>query len=207
MDGKYCINVGNYRLLSHTNFFRYDYDGCFEATPGQKRAVKEAIDLLKMKGHELVPFCPRGLDKVNQLFGALMAADEAKSTKAMLKDGPVDMESLGLWWSINRLPYWLRRALVPIVSMKSPMCAAMLIQENTKSCKLWEQNDLRLSLTEDILDDWTQREVDVVIAPGFAMPAQPSGYSAWELGAISYTCVYNLLNFPAGSTPVRIIVF
>ncbi len=67
---------------------------------------------------------------------------------------------------------------------------------------LWKKHDYRLQLVHNILTHWENNEIDVVLAPGLGMPAQPLGYPAWELGGISYTCVYNLLNFPAGSVPV-----
>ena len=60
-------------------------------------------------------------------------------------------------------------------------------------------------MVEDVLKDWTSKGIDVVLAPGLGMPAQPLGYPAWELGAISYTCVYNMLNFPSGSVPVSML--
>ena len=194
-------NQGN--VLLH---FRYDYDGCFEATPGIKIAVSTAVNMLKSIGHDLVPFCPPGLDKVNELYGAFMTADEFKGKKALLKDGPVDMQSLGPWWSINRLPFWVRKLLSPLVALKSPVWAAMMCREEVarESSKLWELNDYRLTLIEDILAEWSAQDIDVVLGPGLGMPAQPLGYPAWELGTISYTCVYNLLNFPAGSMPVSI---
>jgi Asp-tRNA(Asn)/Glu-tRNA(Gln) amidotransferase A subunit family amidase len=60
----------------------------------------------------------------------------------------------------------------------------------------------RLALTEAILADWRGHNIDVIIAPGFAMPAVKLSYPAWLLGGITYTSAYNLLNFPAGSLPV-----
>jgi Asp-tRNA(Asn)/Glu-tRNA(Gln) amidotransferase A subunit family amidase len=59
-----------------------------------------------------------------------------------------------------------------------------------------------LELIEEILHHWERQGVDAVLAPGFPMPAQKSGYSAWSIATISYTAVYNLLNFPAGTVPV-----
>jgi Asp-tRNA(Asn)/Glu-tRNA(Gln) amidotransferase A subunit family amidase len=65
-----------------------------------------------------------------------------------------------------------------------------------------EMKAKRLEVTEALIADWRGHNIDVVIAPGFAMPAVKVGYAGWLLGAITYTSAYNLLNFPAGSVPV-----
>ena len=52
-----------------------------------------------------------------------------------------------------------------------------------------------------------RQNIDVVIAPGMAMPAVKLGYPGWLITAITYTYVYNLLNFPAGSVPVIFFLF
>ena len=65
-----------------------------------------------------------------------------------------------------------------------------------------ELNAKRLALTETVISEWRGQNIDVVIAPGFTMPALKLGYPAWLPSGISYTSVYNLLNFPAGSVPV-----
>jgi Asp-tRNA(Asn)/Glu-tRNA(Gln) amidotransferase A subunit family amidase len=67
---------------------------------------------------------------------------------------------------------------------------------------LWELCAERLELVEEILRQWGTLEIDVVIAPGFAMPAVPLGYPAYLEFTCNYTEVYNLLNFPAGSLTV-----
>ncbi len=60
----------------------------------------------------------------------------------------------------------------------------------------------RLELVENILRALQHHSVDVMLLPGMPMPAQPLGYPAFQLGAISYTAVFNMLDFPAGSVPV-----
>ncbi len=50
-----------------------------------------------------------------------------------------------------------------------------------RSADLWKRNDYRLQLVHKVLADWEANQVDVVLAPGHAMPAQPSGYPAYEI--------------------------
>ncbi len=73
-------------------FHRYDYDGNFEATPGQKRAVQEAVNALTARGHYVSYFSPRGLQEANVLYGLFTFADGGKSTMKKLANGPVDLQ-------------------------------------------------------------------------------------------------------------------
>ena len=65
-----------------------------------------------------------------------------------------------------------------------------------------ELNAKRLALTETVISEWRGQNIEVVIAPGFTMPALKLGYPGWLRSGHIYTAVYNLLNFPAGSLPV-----
>ena len=60
----------------------------------------------------------------------------------------------------------------------------------------------RLEIMEELLADWKLNNIDVVIAPGFTMPATKLGHAGWLHCAMSYTAAYNVLNFPVGSVPV-----
>jgi hypothetical protein len=72
----------------------------------------------------------------------------------------------------------------------------------SKSWQLWELAAERLELIEEILRQWGTLDIDVVIGPGFGMPAVPLGYPAYLLHTVSYTGVYNTLDFPVGSLTV-----
>lgn len=169
-----------------------------------RRAVREAITVLQDQGHTIVRFCPPGLAKVSALYTQLVGADNGVSTLNLVKNSDIDWNSWGPGYYSFKLPLWLRQKVSSLVSLMSPMSANMLTtnQHSWRSAELWELNNYRLELTEHILREWDRQGIDVVIAPGLAMPAQPIGYPAWELPAASYTCVYNVLNFPAGSIPV-----
>ena len=70
---------------------------------------------------------------------------------------------------------------------------------------VWKLNQETLQLKEAILQEWEAAKIDILIAPGFGIPAPLIGYSAWLQIASSYTCAMNLLDFPAGSMPVKIV--
>ncbi len=123
--------------------YRYDYDGNFQATPGMRRAVREAAEILQSRGHDVVPFTPPGLDKVNHLYGQFMMADQGSSTLELLEGGPVDMGALGVFYRGIATPYWIRKMVAPVLGLLySPMIAGFITAEDDgKSSKqLWKHN-------------------------------------------------------------------
>ena len=179
-----------------------------EATPGMKRAVKEAVEILQNQGHSLVHFCPPGLDKVNELYGNFLAADSFQNTFEHLKHNPIDSSSLGFFTTLMSIPWHFRKFLSNFVELWSPSTAGLMtcMEKSGTTAEIWKLNALRLELIEAILREWERQEVDVVLAPGFVMPAPPVHYPGYQLATINYTSVYNLLNFTAGSLPVSFIV-
>ena len=105
ITSKGCQNL-NFKCL-----FRYDFDGVFEATPGCRRAVHEAVLALQKNGHQVLPFCPPHLPaamKVNSLY---RAGDLGATNKAQLSIGPVSTQSFGLRRLQHRLPATLRTSI------------------------------------------------------------------------------------------------
>jgi len=86
---------------------RYDDDGNLEATPGQRRAVREAAQLLSARGHEVVHFKPCLLREANELYGQLIMADRGRTIVELLDGGPVDTTSLSLLWKAWTTPTWV----------------------------------------------------------------------------------------------------
>ena len=179
-----------------------------EATPGMRRAVKEAVEILQNQGHLLVHFCPPGLDKVNELYGMFMAADSFQNTFEHLKHSTIDSSSLGFFTTLLSIPWTIRKFLSNFVEIWSPSTAALMtrMEKSRMTAEIWKLNALRLELIERILREWERQEVDVVLAPGFVMPAPPVHYPGYQQGTLNYTSVYNLLNFTAGSLPVSFLV-
>ncbi len=78
----------------------------------------------------------------------------------------------------------------------------MAIPSKMSAFDLWKLNVQRLELIRNLLQDWERSGIDIILAPGYGMPAQPISYPSWLQAGSSYTCVYNMLDFPAGSLPV-----
>ena len=89
----------------------YDNDGNFEPTPGMKRAVSVAIESLRSNGHQVVPFRPPNLTRVNEMGELFMAADERKGIKENLKDSPVDQQAMGYRYNAMTRSFVVRKIM------------------------------------------------------------------------------------------------
>ncbi len=92
-----------------------DSDLLFEATPGPRRAVREAVAALRGLGHETVEFRPRHLAEAAAAWFRLVAAEDFGGVAELLRDTPVDDQSLGLSYFFWTAPAALKRALAKIV--------------------------------------------------------------------------------------------
>lgn len=72
------------------------------------------------------------------------------------------------------------------------------------SSEIWSLKMKKLKLMTEMLTEWDQKGVDVIVAPGFGLPAPKIGFAPWVQAAASYTRVFNLLNFCVGSMPVSL---
>ena len=64
-------------------------------------------------------------------------------------------------------------------------------------------NAKRIELATKVLRQWDELELDLIVVPAFANPAQPSGIPERQQGVISNTSVFNCLNFAAGTAKVN----
>ena len=71
-----------------------------------------------------------------------------------------------------------------------------------ESGQLMELNAKRMEISEALIEDWKDHSIDIVVSPGFTMPAVKLEYAGWLHCAMSYTAAYNVLNFPVGSVAV-----
>jgi Asp-tRNA(Asn)/Glu-tRNA(Gln) amidotransferase A subunit family amidase len=184
---------------------RHDFDGDILPTPGIQRAVHEAVELLRAEGHELIPFCPSNFDKLLDMWGMFVTSDSCQNLIKVLEHNPIDDQSFGVWYHVNKTPLWIKKLIAPLVKLKSPLLAKWILLSGAAptSAQLRDLNKHRLDLIGQMLEEWSDKRIDVMIAPGFTFPAPLLGYPSYLYATCSYSASYNTLNFPVGSVPVR----
>ncbi len=102
-------------------------------------------------------------------------------------------------------PRWWKKIVSCLLWFKSPHLSAAFWgqDEPTKSWQIWELNAERIELIDDVLRELDRKGIDVLLSPGMPNPAPPLGHP-YQSECISYSTVYNMLDFPAGSVPVTL---
>ncbi|KAI4889973.1 hypothetical protein NFI96_024360 [Prochilodus magdalenae] len=184
----------------------YENDGYLQPSPSMVRALQETKKLLEQAGHTLIPFKPLDTFKAMQEYAARGAlADGAATLLSHLKDGPVDpcLRPQTLPYSF---PHFVKKLLSIILKPIYPrMAAAMDATCGVKSvAELWKQHYAIENYTHEVIAQWTELKLDVLLCPVLG-PAYNFYFCGKLTSALSYTVLYNVLNFPSGAVPVTTV--
>ena len=69
----------------------------------------------------------------------------------------------------------------------------------------WQLQKEKSDYRHEFINAWKLDELDCVICPVHTLPAIKLGSSRKMLPNVSYTALYNLLDFPAGVAPVTLV--
>nr|XP_033772523.1 vitamin D3 hydroxylase-associated protein-like [Geotrypetes seraphini] len=194
------------QLYSRTDLLKigyYDTDGFFLPPPSMRRAFLETKQLLEAAGHELILFVPPRVDYVlNEFFIRGLFADGAST---LLEKFDVDIVDPSLKEQIflYRLPHlaksimaFLLKPLFPrLANYYRSHCGVRSVQE------LWRLQTAIQTYCQEFITEWRRLDLDVLLCPMLG-PAFNIGYPGKLFAGISYTMLYNVLNFPAGVVPV-----
>lgn len=183
----------------------YETDNYTRPSPAMKRALLETKQSLEAAGHTLVPFLPSNIPyALETLCTGALFTDGGHSFLENLKGDFVDscMEDLIL---ILKLPRWLKALLAFLLKPLFPRLAAFLSRIRPWSArKLWELQHKIEEYQHSVIAEWRALNLDVLLTPMLG-PALDLNTPGRATGAISYTILYNCLNFPAGVVPVTTV--
>nr|XP_020732824.1 fatty-acid amide hydrolase 1 [Odocoileus virginianus texanus] len=194
-----------YRSSQPLRIGYYETDNYTMPTPAMKRALLETKQRLEVAGHTLVPFLPSNIPHaVETLSMGGLFSDGGTTFLQSFKGDFVD-PCLGYLISVLRLPGWLKGLLVFMMKPLLPRFSAFLNSMKSQSAgKLWELHHEIEEYRHSVIAQWRALELDVLLTPmlGPALDLNGPGKAA---GAISYTVLYNCLDFPAGVVPVTTV--
>jgi fatty acid amide hydrolase len=186
----------------------YDDDGYFPASTAIRRAVREGATALERAGYEVVEFAPPDVPAALDIFYGLFGADGGDQWRARLDGGTVDPRMKDLLM-LAGAPNLARPLLAGAMRLGGQRRLARTMRVSGRL------NDHRATAQVRRRDDYRRRfalameeaAVDVVICPPCAVPAfRHGGTRVLGPASVSYTCLYNLLAYPAGvvtTTTVR----
>ncbi|XP_051986458.1 fatty-acid amide hydrolase 1 [Xyrauchen texanus] len=184
----------------------HENDDYFLPSPSMARAFRETKELLERAGHTLVPFKPpRVFFAITELAFRGVMADGAATLLSHLEGGPID-PCLRPQIAPYLLPDFVKKILSVVLKPFYPrMSASMDATRGLRSIpELWKKHAEIEEYIHDVLAEWRRLNVDVVLCPMLG-PAYNFLYCGKLSSALSYTGIYNLLNFPAGVVPVSTV--
>ncbi|KAM5125209.1 fatty-acid amide hydrolase 1 [Mantella aurantiaca] len=184
----------------------YESDGFTMATPSMRRAIIQTKDLLERAGHQLVPFSIPSIDKA--LYDLSMKGILADGGSTFLDNFKGDRIDSNLKTQVMTyaIPSWLKSLLSILLRPLCPRMADVLrcIRGVSSVKDLWKQHRAVEMYRQEFLNSWRKETLDALICP-ILSPALSIGYPGKLSTAVSYTILYNLLDFPVGVLPVTTV--
>jgi len=178
----------------------YYQGGYFNPTPVACRAVDMAVAELKRQGHTVVEWFPPGCDVVDELEFKVLLQDGGQEVLQVL-EGDIFDETLKptivpakFPWIVKTLMIYLMKLLgtkkdVAIVEAYKGLSGGLEVMKLNKEVK---------DFTYNVIREWEKADLDAVICPTYPFPPLPLGQTELSTRGVSYTMMYNVLNFPAG---------
>ena len=183
-----------------------DNDEFFEVCPTNKRAVFEACEALRAKGHEIVSL--KGImpsfEKVQLIYSGIFTAEGKLRTFFQALQGEPIIKEYNQWVTLAFMPAFLRTLLSKVLKLLNQKRAStMLVHSGEKKVfELFEYvKELEL-LRDEVLHIWKNYNLDALITPGMALPAVRHGEAHSLYLNACYTMLWNLINFPTGVLPI-----
>ncbi|XP_026854536.2 fatty-acid amide hydrolase 1 [Electrophorus electricus] len=200
------FNQQVYDSTEHLRIGYYDNDGYHQPSPSMSRALQETKKLLEQAGHTLVPFQPpRLFMAIHEYATKGILADGGTTLLRYLEEGPIDpcLQPQAITYSIPRfvkkiLSIFLRPICPRMASAMNAICGVNSVTD------MWEQHKNIEDYISEVIAEWRRLEMDVLLCPVLG-PAYNFYYSGMLTSSLSYTVMYNLLNFPAGVVPVTTV--
>uniref|UniRef100_A0A7N4UYU4 Fatty-acid amide hydrolase 1 n=1 Tax=Sarcophilus harrisii TaxID=9305 RepID=A0A7N4UYU4_SARHA len=150
----------------------------------------------------LIPFLPANIgNAVENLMASELFTDGGKAYLENFK-GDVTDPCLGDLTLILRMPNWLKDLLSMILRPLVPRLSTFLRNLKSRSAgELWNIHHEIEKYREKVITQWKEKDLDVLLTPMLS-PALTINYPGKATGAVSYTMLYNCLDFPAGVVPV-----
>jgi fatty acid amide hydrolase len=183
----------------------YTYDGFLQCSPASVRAVETVVSELKAAGHYVAEFKPPSIPEGVNLYYALISGDNGKTISDQLKNDPWQNYTTQMMSSI-RMPPLVKKVVCTLMDMFGDRRLANLLRNlRAKStAEMWRLAADRKRFRQTFFSDWQDEKnnFDVVICPVCPLPSIPHDTYRDLAFAASYTFIYNLLDYPAGSIPV-----
>ncbi|KJH49220.1 Amidase [Dictyocaulus viviparus] len=197
----------NDELFRSDRKYRIGYyvdDGWFTPVPAIQRAVLEAKEHLESYGHTVVSFHPPHIPQMMKHYVRTLCVDGGAFIFNKLVNDIIDRSLYGQML-IFRAPIWLQRLLAYPINFLEPRIANMMRSLTLSTRELRESyaeiENYRSEFVKLMMDD----NIDALLCPPQVLTSPAHDIPAKLFSAISYTAIFNLLDFAAGTIQIHFI--
>uniref|UniRef100_A0A7E4W9L1 fatty acid amide hydrolase n=1 Tax=Panagrellus redivivus TaxID=6233 RepID=A0A7E4W9L1_PANRE len=172
----------------------YVDDGYFPASVPVARAVEEAAEALRKKGHEVIRFQPPRIPEVFGLYFSALFIDGGCYISDRLSGDLFDPHHL----QIILMPYLPKWLFAPLLNRFGPKAEPMT---HVLGRTLSEQRKVYAAIEgyrHEFVKVLQSNGFDAILCPPNAGPAYEHGLPDQLAPTISYTAIFNLLDYAAG---------
>ena len=179
----------------------------FPTTPANRRAVEEAAQALRSKGHELFEVDFPNFEEVALLFSESISCEGNAEVvfDALLGETPI--EEHAVFRTVASLPNIVKRLLSAVMELAGEKRVAKTIRTAYK-----KDAAQYLKLISRFIDTraafyktWQDKKLDALLSPGTATPALKIGGSRDSAFCCSYAYAMSVLDLPSGVLPVTVV--
>jgi len=180
-------------------------DGHFTPSNASQRAVMEAVEALKAKGHTLVQFQPHNVKEVISWFFTYMTGDGEWNMRPVLAREHIDPCIANVWQGMT-LPWLFRLIVKGLFGAIGWGRLANVIPIRSGSAEFEHRtSSARGQYVRELISRMKAAELDAIICPGAAVPAPKHNQSQFMTPALAYTYFWNVVRFPAASLAVTTV--
>uniref|UniRef100_A0AC35U4C3 Amidase domain-containing protein n=1 Tax=Rhabditophanes sp. KR3021 TaxID=114890 RepID=A0AC35U4C3_9BILA len=186
----------------------YKNDGWMEPLPACQRAVELGEELLTKFSetststkYKLVPFAPPNVALAFSLFLTAVALDGGKYLLDLFKKDLIMPEYLFVLLGFS-MPAWVRKTLAFFVRPFSPRAAVLIGAVPATPSELRKTYAGINAYRHQYFKAMKDQGIDAVLCPTNVTHAVPHNIPLKLFASLSYTGIFNLLDYPAGVVPV-----
>ncbi|XP_078527818.1 vitamin D3 hydroxylase-associated protein-like [Lissotriton helveticus] len=184
----------------------YETDGFAMPSPSMRRAVLEMKLVLEKAGHTLVAFTPPNIEYATIELGYKGLMSDGGDTFLDKFKGDLIDPNLKDQIQFYRTPRVMKTLLSiiakPLFPRFSLVCRTLRGLGSAK--EVLKHHAEVEEYRQEFIAKWKELDLDVMLCP-VPSPAFTIGYPGKLSVAVSYTILYNLLDFPAGVVPATLV--
>uniref|UniRef100_A0A915PIN3 fatty acid amide hydrolase n=1 Tax=Setaria digitata TaxID=48799 RepID=A0A915PIN3_9BILA len=179
----------------------YDDDGWFKPTPALQRAVHEAVSALRDCGYTMVKFEPPDVLSVFKYFTMTVTVDGGQYIVDKFKKDLIG-EGSKLMFYFFRIPTIVKRVLGKLLIPLYPRIGHFLCSLPLDIAELRQTYEGIEKYRKLYARRMKELHISAIICPVQVVPAVENHFSTMLSATTSYTAIFNLLDFAAGTVNV-----